>query len=89
MAKKAKKAKPRKKTVKKDIILWKWIVIVIPLIVGLMWLVTIMLSYHDIPVIYEQASPTGIMSLLGLIFIFIISYGAFVFIEFKRNISEL
>ncbi|MBW2989772.1 hypothetical protein KY358_05650 [Candidatus Woesearchaeota archaeon] len=67
------------------ITLWKWIVISIPLVVGIMWAISILSVYNEIPVVYEQASPSGVNMLLVLIFIFIASYGAFVFMRFRRK----
>jgi len=84
MAKKAKK-----KIAKKKIVLWRWIIILIPLIIAIVWVITLISTYKEIPLIYEQASPTGILTLLSLIFVFIVSYGAFVFMEFKRNMEEI
>ena len=71
------------------LVLWRWMIIVIPLVVGIIWIITLLISYNNLPILYEEASPSSILSLLGLIFIFVISYGAFVFMELKRNISEL
>jgi len=77
-----------KAPIKKKIPLWRWIIIAIPLIVGIMWAISIIAAYNEIPIVYEQASPTGVKSLLSLIFVFIVSYGAFVGIEFRKNMQQ-
>ena len=92
MAKKTKKTikkvgKTKEKAVKKrKIVLWRWIVILIPLLVGIMWLVSLLLVKEEIPIVYEQASPSSVQSLLSLIGVFIVSYGTFVVIEFRKDI---
>ena len=87
MAKKHKKINSSKKR-RKHIKLWAWIVISIPIIVAIVWAISIIATYRQIPLVYEQASPSSIKTVLGLVFTFIVSYGAFVFIEFKKTIEN-
>ena len=91
MPKKAKRAKRLHKVKRpgKHIRLWTWIIISIPLIIGILWAVSILYSYDDLPLAYEQASPSSIKTVLGLIFTFIVSYGAFVFMEFKKTVQTI
>ena len=87
MAKKPKRIHQSQKP-KKHIKLWAWIVISIPIIVAIIWAINIMSTYNEIPLVYEQASPGSIKAVLVLIFTFILSYSAFVFMEFKKTISN-
>lgn len=87
MAKKPKRINRSKKP-KKHIKLWAWIIISIPIIVAIVWAISIIATYRQIPLVYEQASPSGIKTVLGLIFTFIVSYGAFVFMEFKKTLEN-
>jgi len=80
MAKKAKK-----KIKKTKIVLWRWIIIAIPLIVALMWAIILIFVYNDIPIVYENASPSGVKTLIGLIVLFIIAYGSFFFLELRKS----
>jgi hypothetical protein len=96
MAKKTKKTVKKSRKVikqveepKKKIVLWRWIIVSIPLIVGVMWAISILSVHNELPIIYEQTSPGDINTLLGLIFTFIVSYGAFVFIQFKKTTEEI
>ncbi|MBU1005829.1 MAG: hypothetical protein KJ561_08405 [Nanoarchaeota archaeon] len=88
MAKKPKRVNRSKKS-KKHIKLWAWIVISIPIVVAVIWAISIITTYRQLPLVYEQASPSSIKTVLALIFTFIISYGAFVFMEFKKTISDI
>jgi len=85
----AKKAKVAATPTKKTMPWHKWVIISVPLIVGLVWLISLLSVYKKIPLVYAQASPTGVMSLIGLVFAFIVSYGAFVFIEFNKKMQEI
>ncbi|MBW2974962.1 hypothetical protein KY366_04560 [Candidatus Woesearchaeota archaeon] len=67
------------------IALWKWVITSIPLVVSVVWAVSIIFTYNEIQVVYEQASPGGINTLLSLIFLFILCYGSFVVIEFRKR----
>ena len=80
MAKKAKK-----KIKKTKIVLWRWIIIAIPLIVALMWAIILIFVYNDIRIVYENASPSGVKTLIGLIVLFIIAYGSFFFLELRKS----
>lgn len=82
MAKRAKKIIKQPK--KKKIALWRLIVLLTPLIVGIMWAISILSVYNEIPIIYEQASPSNVNTLLFLILLFIISYGTFLFIRLTK-----
>ena len=64
---------------------WKLIVISTPLIVAVMWAVSIISVYNELPLVYEHASPGNVNTLLILIITFIISYGTFIFIRFKKK----
>jgi hypothetical protein len=83
--KKIKQPLKKGKTVVRKRPLWIWIIILIPLIVAIMWVISILSVYRQIAVVYEQSSPTGVNTLLGLIFSFIITYSAFVVLEYKRR----
>ena len=89
VAKKAKKQVNKEQVKSKKILYWRWIVISVPLIVALMWAIMLIFAYKDIPVMYDQASPSGIATLISLIFTFIVSYGAFVLLEFKSDLEHL
>lgn len=81
------KKKPKKsfKKAKKKIVLWRWIIILIPLIVAVMWAIALLIAYDDLPLVYEKASPASVKTLLSLIFSFILTYGAFAFMVSRRN----
>ncbi len=93
MAKKAKRAVKRTKKVikapKKNIILWKWIIILLPLIVAILWVIAILSAREQIPLVYEQASPEGVSALLILILLFIVSYGTFAFMTFRKIVNKV
>ncbi len=67
--------------------LWLRLIISIPLVVSIMWTVMILSVYNEIPLVYEQASPSGINTLLILIVSFAVSYGAFIFIEYRKTLE--
>lgn len=73
------------KIMKKKTPAWKLIVISIPLIVSVMWAVSIISVYNELPLVYEQASPRNVNTLLILIITFIISYGVFIFMRFRKH----
>jgi hypothetical protein len=88
MAKKAKKVVKKpvvEKVEKKKIPLWKWIVVLIPLIVGIMWAISLISLRNQIPLVYEGASPGSVNSLLVLVLLFIVSYGTFVFMRMVKE----